>query len=109
MNRILRLWLAALALAGTIAIWGCSQAASESDGDRTAGEVIGDATTTAAVKIALAFEPGVRAIGINVDTDRGTVTLRGAVDSVAERQLAGKVAEDVSGVDEVVNEIAVEE
>jgi len=57
--------------------------------------------------LSLAFERGVRATDINVDTDRGTVTLEGEVGTQAERQLAVKVAEDVEGVKEVVNRIHV--
>jgi len=59
------------------------------------------------VKIALVFEPGVAATEINVDTDRGVVTLRGEVGTEAERQLAVRVAEDVTNVREVVNELKV--
>jgi osmotically-inducible protein OsmY len=74
---------------------------------RSAGEVISDALITAEVKTALAVEPGVKASEINVDTDRGTVTLHGQVGSQAERQLAVKVAEDVGGVKAIINQIAV--
>ena len=66
-----------------------------------------DATTTASVKIALAFEPGVRARDVDVDTHQGMVTLTGVVRSEAERRLALKVAEDVEGVSKVVNHIQV--
>jgi osmotically-inducible protein OsmY len=100
--------LAGLAVVGMI-VGGCSRAASESETGRTATDVISDATTTASVKVALAFEPGVKATEINVDTDQGTVTLRGQVGTVAERRLATKVAEDVSGVTVVVNQIDVQQ
>ena len=59
------------------------------------------------VKLALAVERGVKASEINVDTDHGTVTLYGEVGSQAERQLAVKVAQDVSGVKTIVNKIHV--
>jgi len=49
----------------------------------------------------------VAATEINVDTDRGVVTLRGEVGTEAERQIAVKVAEDVTHVREVVNELKV--
>jgi len=62
---------------------------------------------TMSVKMSLAFERGVKASEIDVDTDRGTVTLKGEVGTQAERQLAVKVTEDVSGVKEVVNQIHV--
>jgi osmotically-inducible protein OsmY len=107
-NLRLSVLFAGLSVVG-IFVGGCSNASSESESHRTATDVISDATTTAAVKVALAFEPGVKATEINVDTERGTVTLHGQVGTVAERQLATRVAEDVSGVDEVVNEIDVQE
>lgn len=110
-NLRLSMLFAGLSVVGMI-VGGCSSASSESEepgSGRTATEVISDATTTAAVKVALAFEPGVKATEINVDTERGTVTLHGQVGTVAERQLATRVAEDVSGVNEVVNVIDVQE
>ena len=97
-NRLLHCWLIALALIGILS-WGCSHA--------NAGSAIRDASITASVKIALVFEPGVAATEINVDTHRGVVTLRGEVGTEAERQLAVKVAEDVTNVREVVNELKV--
>ena len=48
-----------------------------------------------------------RAVDINVDTDRGIVTLEGEVRTQAERQLAVRVAEDVAGVKDVVDRIRV--
>jgi osmotically-inducible protein OsmY len=99
-------WLAALALIGIVS-WGCSHSSSASQESRTAGSAIRDASITASVKISLVFEPGVAATEINVDTDHGVVTLRGEVGTEAERQLAVKVAEDVSNVREVVNELKV--
>ena len=86
---------------------GCSSGTTEPGESRSFSVAFHDATTTASVKLALAFEPGVRAIDVHVDTDRGKVTLTGEVRSEAERQLAVKVAEDVSGVKEVVNRIEV--
>jgi hyperosmotically inducible periplasmic protein len=64
-----------------------------------------DAMTTASVKVALAFKPGVRVT--DVETHDGTVTLTGDVRTEAEGQLATKVAEDVDGVHEVVHHIHV--
>jgi hyperosmotically inducible periplasmic protein len=108
MNRSLSVFLVALGVVGMISL-GCSREASQVQAEetRTVPDVVSDAATTASVKIALAFERGVKASDINVDTDRGTVTLNGAVGSEAERQLAVKVAEDVDGVKDVVNRIHV--
>src|SRR5437870_2103083 len=76
-----------LALIGLVS-WGCSRSVSQAEETRTAGDSIHDASITAAVKLSLAFERGVRAVDINVDTDRGIVTLEGEVRTQAERQLA---------------------
>jgi len=105
-NRLLGSPLVAVAIVAMISS-GCSQTASPAGESRTAGSAIRDAAITASVKIALAFEPGVAATEINVDTDGGVVTLRGEVGTEAERQLAVKVAEDVGNVTEVVNELKV--
>jgi hyperosmotically inducible periplasmic protein len=105
-NRLLLSVLAAPVLVGVFST-GCSRASSETEPPRGIGRTIEDAGITASVKLSLAFEPGVSAIGINVDTDRGVVTLRGEVRSEAERQLAAKVAEDAAHVREVVNELRV--
>jgi hyperosmotically inducible protein len=106
MNRRTMGWVAVLAVIGMIS-GGCARSESQTGETRTATDSIRDASTTAAVKLSLAFERGVRAVDISVDTDRGTVTLEGEVRTQAERQLAVKVAEDVAGVKEVVNHIHV--
>jgi len=93
----------ALMLAG-LSLAGCARAAPP---PRTFSEKASDAMITMSVKMSLAFERGVKASEIDVDTDRGTVTLKGEVGTQAERQLAVKVTEDVSGVKEVVNQIHV--
>ena len=88
-------------------LWGCAHSDTQAGEPRTAREAIRDASITAAVKLSLAFERGVRATDVHVDTDRGRVTLEGEVRTQAERQLAVKVAEDVEGVKDVVDRIRV--
>jgi len=75
--------------------------------DKTFSEAVHDASTTASIKLSLAFERGVKASHITVHVDRGTVTLTGDVDSEAERQLAARIARDNEGVRHVVNQIQV--
>jgi hyperosmotically inducible protein len=104
MNCRLKRCFVMLAIVGLFSL-GCSQSAPPPESSRSAGGALHDASITAAVKLSLAFEPGVSAIGVNVDTNAGVVTLRGEVSNESERQLATKVAEDVSGVTEVVNEL----
>src|SRR5262245_49202048 len=100
-NRLFGCALAMLAVVALITV-ACSRTKAESEVPRGVGQTVHDAAITAEVKIALAFEPGVSAMEINVDTDRGVVTLRGEVGTEAERQLAVKVAEDAAKVKEVV-------
>ena len=75
--------------------------------DKTFGEAVHDASVTASVKMALAFEPGVRGSRISVRTDRGTVILTGEAGSDAERQIAARVARDTEGVKHVVSQIQI--
>lgn len=77
------------------------------EADKSFGAAVDDATTTASIKLSLAFQRGVKASHIAVHTDRGTVTLTGEVDSQAERQLAARIARDTEGVKQVVNELMV--
>ena len=106
MNRRSGLLIIALALTGSL-LGGCSPADSRSEPPREISEAISDASITVSVKLSLALERGVKASEINVDTDRGTVTLNGEVGSQAERQMAVKVTEGVSGVRAIVNRIHV--
>ena len=108
MSKLLKSLLAVTAVILILSI-GCSQGTPQAEEreSRTFSQAFSDASTTASVKLSLAFERGVRATDINVDTDHGTVTLHGEVSTEAERQLAVKVAEDVSGVKGVVDRIHV--
>ena len=92
---------------GLIALGCGSKPAETTEEKRTATVVVQDAAITASVKMALAVKRGVPATEIKVDTDQGVVTLRGQVESQAERQLAVMVARNVGGVRDVVNDIMV--
>jgi osmotically-inducible protein OsmY len=104
MNRRLRTLIAGASVVALVSL-GCGNRTAESEDKTTASAEIHDAALTAEVKMALAVKRGVAATEINVDTDQGVVTLRGQVDSQAERQLAVMVAKDVHGVKDVVNDI----
>jgi hyperosmotically inducible periplasmic protein len=107
MNRRFSIGIGTL-LVAALSSWGCTSSGPQAtEPARTATRVVDDAAITASVKIALAVERGVKATDINVDTDRGVVTLSGVVGSQAERRLAVKVTEDVNGVKEVVDGISV--
>lgn len=71
-------------------------------------EFVSDATLTTKVHTALANDVGMRTMySINVDSDKGVVTLKGKVDSAATKQRAEEVAKRVSGVQSVKNELQV--
>lgn len=76
--------------------------------DRTmdqAGLAVDDAAITAKVKAAIIAEPGLKAMQINVDTDKGVVTLSGSVDSVSNSEKAKTLADAVAGVKAVENRL----
>lgn len=65
-----------------------------------------DAAVTTKVKAALLAEPGLRSMEIHVDTKDGVVTLTGTPDSSAVRDKAVVVARNVTGVKDVVDQMA---
>jgi hyperosmotically inducible protein len=75
--------------------------------DTSAGTTIDDSILTAKVKAALIGNPITKARQINVETLRGVVQLSGFVDSKAEIAEATTVANSVTGVKDVHNELAV--
>ncbi|MBD3346673.1 MAG: BON domain-containing protein [Chitinivibrionales bacterium] len=56
---------------------------------------------------ALAADPATESFEIDVDVDAGTITLKGNVDSYAEKSLASKVIKGVKGVKNIENKIEV--
>lgn len=72
-------------------------------GDKTLGEELDDAAITAAVKTKLAADPEVSATNIDVDTEKGVVTLSGKVKSERARTEAEQLARDTEGVVDVRN------
>lgn len=76
--------------------------------DRAYGEVVEDASITAAVKSKLAWSRHADAMSTDVDTVRGRVTLSGSADSKAEKELAGRLAANTRGVVAVDNQLVVQ-
>jgi len=120
-NRI-KLLAVLMASAGLMAA-GCSERSAERVGesvDRTTSKVaanteaaanrattaVGDAAITGSVKTALIAEPNLKALQIDVDTKGGVVTLNGTVDSPANKARALEVAQSVTGVVSVVDNLS---
>lgn len=75
---------------------------------QTIGDKIDDASITAQVKMTLMMHKSTGAIRTNVTTTDGVVTLSGQAKNDAERDLVTKLAEDVEGVNDVVNKMTIE-
>jgi hyperosmotically inducible periplasmic protein len=82
--------------------------ACQSTGSReSTAEYMDDATITTKVKAALAKDPDVKAYQVNVETQKGVVQLSGFVDNEAAVRRAAQVAQGVSGVRSVKNDVRV--
>lgn len=77
--------------------------------ERSYGEVIDDASITAAVKSKLLWSRHTSGLAADVDTKRGKVTLKGTAESAAARDLAGRMALNTRGVESVDNQLVVHE
>ncbi|MBV9190034.1 MAG: BON domain-containing protein [Betaproteobacteria bacterium] len=104
----MRLLLAVLVAAAMPAFAQTTNDQATEQGRQTNNEYVSDATLTTKVHTALANDVGMRTMySINVDSDKGVVTLKGKVDSQATKQRAEDVAKRVSGVTSVKNELQV--
>src|SRR5512135_206921 len=74
---------------------------------KTAGEHVDDGTIAASIKAGLLDNKDTSSMSINVESYKGTVQLSGFVGSQQEKDAAGKVASDVSGVKKVVNSLSI--
>lgn len=75
--------------------------------DRSYGEVIDDATITAAIKSKLLWSKHTDGLSTEVSTTMGKVTLKGTADSAAAKDLAERLALDTRGVVAVNNQVVV--
>lgn len=76
-------------------------------GTRRTGEYIDDKTLQASVKAALADDPLVKSMKVDVEVNRGEVSLGGFVDSAAARDAAVATTKKVKGVVKVINNLTV--
>ena len=76
--------------------------------NRSVGDKIDDSSITAQVRMTLLYHRSTSAINTKVTTRDGVVTLHGKARNTAELDLAAKLANDVKGVNSVVNRMIVE-
>lgn len=74
---------------------------------RTVGQAVDDVTIGTKLKAALAADPELSALKINVDTTQGAVRLRGEVKTIALRRKAEDLARKTEGVKSVDNQLIV--
>jgi osmotically-inducible protein OsmY len=86
-----------------VALCGCARSPSQ----ESTGEYVDDSVITAKVEAALAADPHVRAVFIEVQTVRGIVRLTGFADNREEADLAVAIARSVAGVKSVRDDITV--
>jgi osmotically-inducible protein OsmY len=82
------------AAAGALILGGCAGGPEA----RSTGEFIDDTTIHTKVKAALVNDPVITGRGIDVDVMKGVVSLRGAVNSEAEKKKAEDTVRGVAGV-----------
>ena len=97
-----------LVLAGILGISLMSLTACESMTGKTAGRTVDDASTTASVQGKLTRDKASNFTRINVDTERGVVTLNGVVQTVEEKSRAESLARSVEGVSKVNNNLQIQ-
>ncbi len=71
------------------------------------GTIAEDSAITASIKADLLKDPGLSALGIEVNTVKGEVTLKGAVSTDARKQRAEGIASHIVGVTKVINLLTV--
>ena len=81
---------------------------ARSSQERSFGEVVDDATITATVKSKLLWSKNTEGLEMDVDTRLGKVTLNGAAESDASKELTGSMAANTRGVVLVDNLLVVD-
>ena len=76
-------------------------------GDTTLAEKIDDTSLTAEIKLTLVTHRSTSALRTKVETHDGVVTLGGNAKNAAEKDLVGKLVEDIKGVNKVINNMTV--
>jgi len=98
----------ALVILAAVFVYGLQWRISVPNSARDMIRDVSDAGITGQVKAAFALSKRISAYEIGVDTKDGVVTLTGQAPSEIDRELAGNVAKDTTGVKQVDNQIRVE-
>lgn len=77
--------------------------------ERSYGEIIDDASITAAIKSKLLWSKHTDGLDVNVDTSAGAVKLIGVADTAESKELAGRLAMNTRGVVSVDNQLLINE
>ncbi len=96
----LTVWVIGFALVGAV---GC-----ESMTGKTATRTMSDAGITASVQAKLTADKVSNFSRIDVDTERGIVTLNGVVQSAQEREQAGRLAKEADGIKGLNNNLQIQ-
>lgn len=91
-----------------VGILGIFLTACQSMTGKTAGQNVDDATMTTSVQGKLTSDKASNFTRIDVDTERGVVTLTGVVRTAEEKSRAEVLARKVDGVTKVNNNIQIE-
>ena len=105
-SRLIRAFAVALTIPIVAALGGCENYLEEST-SRTVGEFTDDATIQLIVKRRLIAAEDVRGMRINVEVNKGIVTLIGEVRTEEERKRALEITAGVPNVANVVDQLEV--
>lgn len=97
-----------LFMLGILGMSALSLTACESTTGISARETVDDAKITAWVQGKLTSEKASNFTRIDVDTNRGVVTLTGVVQNVSDKSRADDIARKVEGVRNVVNNLQIQ-
>jgi hyperosmotically inducible periplasmic protein len=80
----------------------------EAEANPSAGQVVDDASITAAIKTRFMADSVVGALKIDVDTQNGVVSLNGPVKNQNEKDTALRIARETSGVKDVKDNLVIQ-
>lgn len=90
-----------------VGLAGCANMGGGDGTTRSVGQAVDDAAILTRMKAALAADPDLSALKINVDSTKGAVRLRGEVKSLAMRRKAEDLARRIDGVKSVDNQLII--